>query len=237
MKQTIYYFFFIIVFATSGCKLEDPSEGINIDDVITLEVQKETLLADGVDNMVVKAKLGPQSDDNKEITFSTTNGNFKGSDGDKPMEFAITSSNKEAETIIITGTDVDENVIIYASVGDFTNSYSIQFERAYPEQMTIKANKLSIKTDGNDESTISIDLYREIGTPSDNTLINLKAIELDSAQVSILPFIYSTENAASVGVKSKNGYPGQVEIVATTDDGLGDVISASLILSIVSDSE
>lgn len=230
--RIFYNLLYVLVCLCVSCNLEDPSEGINTDDVIQVKCEKTHLLADGVDNTIVTATLGNQSDDNKDIEFTTEAGSFRGSNNDDPKIFNITSSLKEAETVLVANTEEIKDVLIYAKVGNFKNSTRIDFERAYAEKMTLEASKLSIKKDGNDESEITVRLFRTVGEPTSKAVVNFETTALDTALVEIIPFASTSGTTATAKVKSKNGYPGKVLITASTLNGENISISRSITISI-----
>ncbi len=216
-----------------SCELENPSDGINVNDVIMVNSQKTSILANGIDNTIITATLGSQSEDNKKIEFITDDGMFKGSENDSPKKFSITSSLKEAHCILISGTEEKANVLIQAKVGNYTNITTVDFKRAFAEVITVEASKLTIKSDGNDISELKVSLYRNVGQPTNKAIINFLVEPLDTALIDIVPLIYSDEKSkATTQIKSKNGYPGKVKITASTEAENSNLIESSLVLTI-----
>ncbi len=232
MHSRIIYFLSFIFMLTGlfTCELEDPEEGILIDDIIKITTSKSVLNADGVDQMTITATLGDRADANQQITFTTTDGSFAGASTDLTNSFTINTSNREAIATLVADVNVEPEVTVAAQVGDFKASQIIAFERAYPDNMLGTLDRPIIAADRIDFATYSLSFFKEIGTASDGALVNFETSTLDSATAEVLPFVYSSNNTASVMVRSANGLPGKVMIMATTSNSDESTISDSVVL-------
>jgi hypothetical protein len=223
-----------VLFFLTGCELQNPEVGVNVDDIITLRTADESatsMLADGRSRITFIAELGPLADANQSITFQTEAGTFAEAAGSDENTFSINASGKEATATLISNTTIAEEVLITASVGDFIASKTIEFTRALPDDMTLTASALNIEANGSDLATLTVELFRNEGTPSDNARIDIQSSPLDTAEVEVLPFVFTDGTTATFEVKSKNREPGEVTISVTTEGTNGD-IERSLTLSI-----
>jgi hypothetical protein len=223
----------VLLFLT-GCELQNPEVGVSVDDIITLNLEDEnttSILADGRARITFVANLGALADANQEIVFNTEAGTFAEAAGSEQNTFTIKASGKEARATLISNTTVAEEVIVTASVGDFITSRVIEFSRALPDDMTLTASSLNFDANGSDLTTLTVELFRNEGSPSDNARIDIETTPLDTAEVEVLPFVFTDGTTASFEVKSENRVPGEVTVTVTAEGTDGD-IERSLTLTI-----
>ena len=231
MRYTRLFTLLLLVACVSGCDLDNPEDGIATSDIIVLSIDKDSILANGVDRAVLSATLGPLAEPDQEITFSTEQGTLSGSSAENPDLLTIKTSNKVAITTLQSNNVADDQVEVSAAVGDFKALQTLRFRRAYPDNMIFSAEKNTIDADRIDFATLTIQLFRDIGVPSLGTKINLEVIANDPGAADIKPFIFSGDDgSATVTVKSGNGQPGMVNIKASTRNQAGNTVSQILTL-------
>lgn len=219
MKK-VFFFNFIISLLLFGCELEDPQEGIKVEDVVKVHLKdgsSSNILADGVSQAEIVAELGSQSDANQSVTFTTDEGVFVEASGDNKTEYTVIASSKTAIVTLRASTKVKEKVTIKATVGDFVSTTNIEFKRAFPTDYCIDISPSIISTDKIATSTITIDLFRN-GIPnsvSDGTKVLLNwapSSPNSNAEADFPPFVYVDEGRATATIRSKNGIVGEVVI-------------------------
>ena len=229
MKQFFLLFAIMAALLPLGCDLNNPDDGIQTDDIITITPAAASLLADGESRMLITANLGSLSDPGKTITFRTGFGKFIAGEEENPQTFTINASHKTAEAILQSSTTTEDQVELSAEVGEFKALTFIKFERAWPDEMILTAEKNVVDADRIDFATLTAELFRETGTPSDETKVNFVITELDSAKAEIVPFALSDENASvTAKVKSANGKPGEVQVKAFTRNQDGAEVSRTV---------
>ncbi|MEM6262365.1 MAG: hypothetical protein AAGI38_07655 [Bacteroidota bacterium] len=211
-------------FGWSGCELEDPEPGIETEDIISLALEQEEVLADGVSRTRLVGTLGPQSDANQNITFRTEFGQLTGAAANAPTQVTVAASGKTAETFLQPGTQVIEEVFVQAEVGGFIDTKSIRFARAFAEEMRITPSKTRISNDRIDFLEITVDLFRAVGTPSDGAQVFFTTTSLDSAEITAPPFVFLDTSTGTVRVSSANGFPGKSTLQVRTNNALGGEI-------------
>ncbi len=242
MKQHDLQRFVIIllgIFLTlQSCELEDPTEGINSDDVIQLTAPASELLADGQDRLILTAELGPLAAGDESVSFQTSNGRFLLATEDDGQSVTTAASNKSAQATLVGSNLADDDVVVQATIeaenGElFQATLPLVFQRAYPDNMILTAEKSVIQSDRIDFANISIQLFRDSGTPSDKTIVHFEVIQLDSAQAEIVPFAFSGPDATlTTPIKSSNGLPGVIQLKATAETQDGSTLERVIELAI-----
>ena len=233
------FFGLLFTLGIFSCDLEDPDLGISADQVITLAVPNTSLLADGESFVVVTAELGPESDPNMQITFSTSNGSFlEGTDGE---DYAVAASGKTATATLVTSDLIDDNVVIGAAVTSptdatliFRATETLTFIPALPDDMILTSSQSSISKSGLDDATLTVELFRTTGSTSQETRVDFEVVELDTATISLAPFAFSNDNGKVTNVvKSANLKPGAVAIIAKALNQNGEMVRDTFELNII----
>jgi hypothetical protein len=204
-----------------ACELQNPETGVFTEEIITLTLADDEILADDLSRLDITAQLGLQADANQEIILQTEEGRFAGSTEDEGKTYRITPSSKTANATLISSNLSREEVILSAEVGGFIAQQKVDFIRAYPELMILQADKSVIDADRIDLANITVELFRTEGVPSTNAQIDFEVVELDSAQADIVEFTFSNNNLATATIRSGNGNPGKINLIARTkkEDG------------------
>ena len=223
--------FLISLLFTGACDLSNPSDGIPIDQIVTLTSDKASVLANGVDKVVLTAELGPLSDAEQTVLFSTEDGELEGSDPENRRIFEKKTNERRAQAVLVSSVNAAEDVAVFAEVGDFKTQLDIVFRRAYPEAMKLTADKNVVDANRIDFATLEVELFRNEGKPSTNQLVDFQAVTLDSATAEIEPFAFTEGSMAMIEIKSGNGQPGSVQVTATTQGEDGGELSQSLVIT------
>ncbi|MCB0706975.1 MAG: hypothetical protein KDC34_16785 [Saprospiraceae bacterium] len=223
-----YILLFGLAASINACDLQDPAVGVDVSQIISLEAEKLTLLADGLDRATLTATLGTLADANQEITFFTEDGKFAEADSGDPKMVTLVASGKSAEATLISSTTVAEEVIVNARVTNFVAPLKVTYERAYPQDLTVVADKQTVGTDRIDFAEVTIQLFRNSGSPSNNARIDFEVMMQDTATAEVLPFAYTVGSTAIVHVKSGNGKPGNVTLKCITESENGANIEREL---------
>ncbi len=241
-KNRVLFLVFLILLGFSNCNLDDPFMDIPSDSVITVSPQYEKILADGVSSSVITATLGELVKDSvQSIKFYTEQGKFSGNTESNEMEFEDNTSNMKASAILISNTQVSENIQLTAELlttdpeNSFKNYTYINFTRAYADNIIVTADKLRIDSvDINDKINLVVKLYRQEGKPSMNALVEFKLNPNDQVKLDIVPFTYSADGInANAEVKRKNYETGYATItVSTPIDENGNSVSQEVTIEI-----
>ncbi len=207
-----------------GCELENPEDGVFTGDIITLSVNSNELLANGEDRITITANLGPQADANQTIRFETEDGRFAGAGSETPTFYEINASSKEAIVTLVGSNLAQEEVIVSAEVAGFITREIITFERAFPDRMILRADRPVVIADRTDFANLTVDLFRDIGVPSTETRVDFEVVQLDTAAAELVPFAFSNNAIATAMLKSATTDPGNVLVIAKTEDGNGGEI-------------
>lgn len=219
MKSKIILYTLLIISALtfSNCELEDPTIGVTTDDIISITSSTSEILANGEARIILTAELLSQADPNLDITFQTEAGSFPLA-GEGVRVATLTASGRVAEIMLQSDNENTGLVIVSATVGNYRKALEIDFTRALPDDIVSTADRQTVTADRVDFAQITTTLYRDIGLPTIGTRVNYEIIELDTATASIVPFDFANEDLQSiVNVKSKNGKPGVVQVVISTE--------------------
>jgi hypothetical protein len=246
-KQIILFSFWLITAIwISGCQLEDPTVGLETQEIIDLVPDAQNLLADGQSQMIIRANLGPEVDANAQVTFRTEQGLFAGAAGfpnsNNGQEFTRTASGKEATAVLVADLTENPNVSVSASItsdGSDGITYSdfefLNFERAFPEEMLITTDNATLSADQGSSLDVKVLLLRNQGKVSNKTRINFSVSPVDTsqAQVEIVPFAFATGDSLITSLRNRSDVPGQINLEANVKDENGAVIiSESIIIEV-----
>lgn len=228
-KFSFYILLVASIFTFIQCELEDPNEGIDTSEIISISTSDVELLADGVARMTLTAKLLEKADPNLDITFTTEAGYFPIA-GTNAQETTITASGREATITLQSDNYNLGTVTVSASVGNYVASKDIECIAATAEMMTISTDRQTVIANRVDFAQITTKLFRNIGTPTIGTRIDYEVIALDTAEASVIPFDYVNENLESiVNIKSANSKVGKVQIKVSTDGVASELIDIEFV--------
>ncbi|MEO1258844.1 MAG: hypothetical protein AAFZ15_08595 [Bacteroidota bacterium] len=192
-----------------------------------MEGQPSTLLADSVSTVLIEADFNAGNlPKEQEVTFTTTNGDlfqFPFSDlsgGSKSLTFKPQS---DKAVIVLRSSDiVDDQVFISFQRNNYTAHNTVRFVRACPDELFLKSNVDTISARLNQTATLEVELYRSApnSVVSKDTRVEFAAILLDPGdmQVEFDTPVFSTGKAVATTLRSKNGVPGKVTMIATVED-------------------
>ncbi|MEL6867964.1 MAG: hypothetical protein AAFP19_26300 [Bacteroidota bacterium] len=210
-----------LFFGQSACELENPEEGIAIEEIISLSIEggATSLLADSTSQVEIIATLGAQAAANSSITFRTEDGRFAEAAVDTPQTYTVNASSKTARATLISSTTVSSSVVLSAQVGDFTNTTSIEFARAAATDFTVELNPPIVTAGANASTIVTVQLYRNDreSIPSNNTKVSFDLTPLDSARAEVPAFLFSSNSTAQATVRSTNGEAGLLELEVTVE--------------------
>ncbi len=213
----------------SACQLEDPQAGLITEDIIDLAAADSVILADGESLVVLTSILGPGADPNLDVTFSANAGSFETSTGPQ-SSFTRRASGREAEAILVAGTQVSPRVRIGASVSGteanenytFKDEEIIRFARAYPERLELALSEAEVQATSG--VTLSLELGRQRGTVSDGTEVLFQAQFQGEEGLNLeLPnsFVVDSETG-TVSIINPDTLTGEARITAFVLDEEGD---------------
>ncbi|WP_421753535.1 hypothetical protein [Croceimicrobium sp.] len=216
MKKLFCISIALFAFILSSCDEEDPRGGLTSAQIIQMQTEKEAIPADGNSRIKITAQLQSESDPNQEITFSTDQGYFAGTE--QSMSLKVKASGKSAEAYIISNREVNEYVTLSAEVGGFSTSKTVSFTRALPDAFTMTASS-SRQVLNNGRGNVSLNLqFQNNGTAKNsmNTQVFLKQRPLDTNNVrlSMPEFVSVADMNATFQVSSLDSLVGSVQVIA-----------------------
>ncbi|MEO1448844.1 MAG: hypothetical protein AAFV07_04910 [Bacteroidota bacterium] len=229
----------VCMLAGAGCSLQDGT--LDPDTVLTLNAGPETVLADGQKRITLTATLGELADPNLSVIFRTDGGRFAGTARQAAQEITVPASQGQATVELISNTAVLDKVVVSAEIQGLTDQSisfkafdSVRFARAFPEEMLLEADRLSVPADQFQAASLTVSLFRtDGGQVSDGSLIRFSATPVDTSEaVALLPdFIFADQTTATISVKSQTFSAGQVFIKAETETEDGSLLEKTIILT------
>lgn len=230
-----------------SCQLENPQDGIRVDEVITIRLSSNTVLADGNSFVDVFATLESESQANLPITFRTEAGTFQETVGGvlspNGQRITLIPSPREAKVTLKADNIVRSRVELAASVNsldpadelEYTATGQVQFVRAYPDQLFLSAAKdrLDAITDASTQLDVSLFRAGEGVTPSESTKVEFAVFALDSSltAASVPIFAISQDGMAKADLTLNNLESGTLEVWAfVRDEALDTVAFASTLI-------
>lgn len=203
------------------------NNGVKLEEIIAFEsVNPASIPADNYSTTQIKVQTVPFIDaSNKTVTLTTSLGQF--ANGSQSTSVTVDSKG-EGFAELLSGTKAGK-AIITATIKDYsTNSDTIKFTEAFPDDFLLTASKLVIDT--TESVTFTVELFRDKGKASDNLKVLFSASPADSLLVP--QFAYSREQKASVQVTNPYGKKGDYVITATMPAGENKTVTRSLVLKI-----
>lgn len=157
MKSILKHSYLIIVCALSiACYNPDDYIDIDKNKIIYLEKKDTTSIADGINKVTVKVKISDEAArEKREVIFKTDLGSFQnGSDSivvDAEDNFMASAS--LASLVAGTATVSAEIMGVKAQ-----NTYTIKFDKAYPEKITVSVDSFAIANNFQSEVLITASL-------------------------------------------------------------------------------
>lgn len=226
-----------------ACELEDPQEGLRVEDIIVLEATDSVLLADGRDLTVLQAQLGPQAAPNLSVAFTTNGGQFESSAGGT-NQVSVRASGNTAMATLQVGTQPQERVRVSAEVS--TNDESgnpllfqadrvLEFRRAFPEFLRLTLSERSLLALPGEEADLRVELLRSMGQVSDGTEVFFAAeAPADGPVVSLPERAIADTGFLTVSVSVQDTLAGAVRLRAwVLDANLDTTATAAVDLDVV----
>ncbi|MCG8309622.1 MAG: hypothetical protein MI975_19665 [Cytophagales bacterium] len=224
-------FLLIPVVLEFACSLEDPTNGIPVEDILSISISdNKELIANGQSTIEITAQLGSRVAEDQEVIFKTDQGRFQGTGSDSDgKEIKLNTSEKSIVVKLIADVQPNDFVGLSATTNGFTVFDEVAFKPAWPNAVFLTSDKLVVKPDRTDFTTLEVLLQRAEGTgrTSDNLIITVSSsITEGNLQIDIVPFVESRGERAEFRVKSLNEEEGKAEITVLIKDSAGELISA-----------
>lgn len=230
-----------IIGLQSCSELEDPAENVDLDTVIQLNlVNHETfekldstsILADSVSSVMLKAVLGEEISAGQVITFTTSHGylTLPGETNNKVnvQSLSVTPGYREAFVVLHSGNRIQENVLVAAKVGDFTNIESVAFRTSFPEVVNVSPSATVV--DSLDTVSFSLEGHRNVGEISEEILYAIH-VESDSIVMDVPQYGILTEGEGTFSAINSSMKTGSVEFQIKVPMGESD--STTIVVPIV----
>lgn len=186
MSKRVRYLLTITLALVTSCYEESDFAKANFtfDELVkTVEIEKTNLLADGMDESLVKI-LFPPNTTNDTINFIATlsRGNFKNNQNDtiniEPKLETNESGNLEKSIgiTIIAPKEVGTSEL-RLELNGFVKVINLTFERSYPDAIQVVAAPRVFSRKRVENVELKTVLFKEIGQPSFNTKISYEAVD------------------------------------------------------------
>ncbi len=190
---------------------------------LTLSPETSYLIADGVDKEYFTVSLKTQANTpifGAQVNFSTTNGTISPSS-------ALTSSGGVVNATLTSAAEVDNNVIVIASLNDFADTSYVSFIQPILELTPLTAE---LAADGNSVTTFTASLLLPDNTPVVDAVINFSA-----SSGTITPTSSLTNSAGQVFATLKSStVPNEDVKVTATFQNLSQTAAVKFIAPILS---
>jgi hypothetical protein len=145
--------------------------------VISISTSKREVPADGATVIQVHADIAssiPEAD--RTVTFTTTEGTFVNSSTPTQTTDKADASNR-ATVDLKAGTEI-VTAVLRATASVASAETTVQFVRAFPEAIQVDfGTAASLKGDGTSSVTVKAKLLRDVGTVTDNTVVEFSAVD------------------------------------------------------------
>lgn len=191
MESRLTYAGIVLLMLISACYKEQQITQTDV--IVSMTGNKSSITADGVSKQLITVQLPDKTTDaNNSVVFTTTKGLF---DVVAKNTVTVTAQNtmvngqlqKIASAYLVSTTD-EGPAYVTATVKNYSQTDTINFSRAYPEQIHLNVDKLNYQLSNTGEVTVTIQTKRNPGegTPSTAQAVTLTA--LDNTQANIGSF-------------------------------------------------
>jgi len=217
MKKIYTVFVFCFV-ALIGCtKLDNPKKPIDINDVfkITYKNNDSILIADSSDVIEINAILNEDNvTANKMVTFTTEQGSFVGATGNS-KSISVKADGYNAKVILRSDINVNDNVQLTVTVGDFILYPRIKFTRSYPEEIIIQPSKFTLTPNLTDKVFFTANLKKVTGLVSKGTKIEFVVQNISgSPNVYIQPIYWKETTLNRAEMVTTDTTTGMVKVIS-----------------------
>lgn len=212
---------FLLIGIQSCSEMEDPAENVELNNVLGLslvnhlslaDLDSNSILADSVSSIIVKAVLGEESASGQVITFTTSHGylTLPGETNNKVnvQSLSVTPGFREAFVVLHSGNKVQDNVLVAAKVGNFTNVKSVQFNASYPEVINVSPSASVV--DSIDTVSFIVEGFRNVGMISNEILYAIK-VKSDSLVINTPQFGVLEDGKGSFIAMNESVKKGRIE--------------------------
>lgn len=226
-----------ISFVAMSCdatKLQDP-ESIAIADVITLEPEKATSIADGHSRLRVIAKLGRQTPERTDVVFRTSAGQFVGADGANVRSVTIKSGAREAAATYIA--DVRAGLVtISGAVGTIVSTRDVTLTPALPVEIVLVPTKTAAKASGTEAIDFRATVFAATPQAQVSRGTRVDFIAVDSANLIDVPemrgaVVLEGDRVTTVTHSLTSRNTRTIRVTANVTDGAKTVSSNSVYVS------
>lgn len=141
--------------------------------LIRLVISSRTLQADGQSTIELRAETNPAMGA-RTVSFKTTNGSFAGDGVDRDEDVAPDSAGT-ARVLLYASREVGTALVTVSAEG-FSVSDTINFTRALPDAITVRAQPLAIMANDQDSTRVTAKLSRAPGKVSSGTRVEFSIV-------------------------------------------------------------
>lgn len=210
----------------SGCDRDNElfdlnsKEGVPLSQVIKFSgISAGSVLADSTSFSLIKVQISQNADSvYRTVVLKTSLGKF--SNNDTTITLSVNALGEASVQLI---SDKPGTALIRATVKNIPIDTSIVFVPALPEDMILTANDYLLDT--TQSITVTSQLFRNVGVPSDNSKVLFRAIPDNASNFLIVPlFAFSNNGMASVTITNPFHFRDWFTIEAKTLSAKGDTL-------------
>ncbi|NQX98590.1 MAG: hypothetical protein HRT73_12035 [Flavobacteriales bacterium] len=215
-----------LLITTNSCsKLDDPAKSIDTDTIVRLELVDSSstslgnkIPADSNSYILIKGIIGDQASPNQQIVFNTSHGylSLPGEPVNAQSSKNITVLAAYRDVMIVLHTDdIPQNeVLVTATLNNFTNTMLVEFTNAYPDQLNITPTLSNITT--TDTVNVTLDAIRSSGKVSKGLVYNVRNLNPDSISLNIPSFSVFNNGKGSFSILNPLNKSGTIEVEVST---------------------
>lgn len=218
--------------AAVGCPLDNPTEPLAPEDVVTVELARDSILADGSDRVSMAVTLGRFAEGEKTVTLLTTGGLLMTTGGSAAKSVSKSTAGRRLLATLISDVATVGVHAVSASVDGVESIDSVTFHRARPDFISLSVADRTTSEQGDLELSIEARLTRTGGDPTDGAIVRFR-LEPAVPGVSIDPIAESSGGKAVATLSASGGNAGtELAVVAQLEGENGETVSATLTLSL-----
>ena len=230
--------FLIFLLTIVSCNTDNEFNPKNLDNVLSIEIENNNALSDGVDEIEVLAKfpIDFSTEDDNKVDFTI----FKESEEmiSKEIELIQQNSVQKKQSSISINYNKDDSLRIKATIGinniKISKDTLINFTKAYLNSINITSSSLTLQPNSFNEVEIITDLMRNIGKVTINSVAEtIVQDSLGQARGIFNNYQNKTNEDGKIINKYTLGnddYEGRLFVIATSLDSNNEIQSDTLIL-------
>lgn len=184
MENKLHYLFIFIAITLglTSCYKENLVPQTNV--ILSMSANHTAIPADGVSKQLITLELPNKTIDvSNSVVFNTTKGLFdiaaKNTITVSAQNVMISGALHKIATVYLISSGDEGTAYVTATIKNYTQTDTINFTRAYPDQIHLNVDKLNYQAGNSTEVSITVQCRRNpgTGTPSIGQSVTLSAVD------------------------------------------------------------